>query len=76
MCNFTEDNATFSCEDTFETVSSNFEEDISIVISWFRASQMVDNPSKFQVLLGYEITSAKQSKIINEYGPDVRFPIL
>ena len=51
VCNFADDNTTFSCDDTFESVASNLEEDMSQAISWFKANQMVANPSEFQVML-------------------------
>ena len=49
MCNFADDNN--SCDDTFESLASNLEEDMSQAISWFKTNQMVANPSKFQVML-------------------------
>ena len=56
MCNFADDNTIFSCDDTFESVASNLEQDMSQAISWFKTNQMVANPSKFQaMLLGLEI---------------------
>ena len=51
MCNFADDNTIFSCNDTFECLASNLEEDMSQAISWFKSNQMVANPSKFQVML-------------------------
>ena len=51
MCNFADDNTIFPCDDTFENVTSNLEEDMSQGISWFKTNQMVANPSKFQVML-------------------------
>ena len=51
VCNFADDNTIFSCDDTFESVASNLEEDMSQAISWFKTNQMVANPSKFQVML-------------------------
>ena len=49
--NFADDNTIFSCDDTFESVASNLEQDMSQAISWFKTNQMVANPSKFQVML-------------------------
>ena len=51
MCNIAYYNTIFSCEDTFEAVASNLEEDMSIAISLFRNNQMAANPSKLQVIL-------------------------
>ena len=52
VCNLADDNTIFSCDDTFESVASNLEEeDMSQAISWFKTNQMVANPSKFQVML-------------------------
>ena len=51
VCNFADDNTIFSCDDTFESVASNLEEDMSQAISWFKTNQMVPNPSKFQDML-------------------------
>ena len=52
VCNFADDNAIFSCDDdTFESVASNLEEDLSQAISWFKANKMVVNQSKFLVML-------------------------
>ena len=50
--NFADDNAIFSCDDdTFESVASNLEEDLSQAISWFKANKMVVYQSKFLVML-------------------------
>ena len=51
VCNFADDNTIFSCDDNFENVASNLEEDMSQAISWFKTNHMVANPSKFQVML-------------------------
>ena len=51
MCNFADDNTIFSCDDTFESLASNLEQDMSQAISWFKTNQMVANPSKFKVML-------------------------
>ena len=51
VCNFADDNTIFSCDDTFESVASNLEQDMSQAISWFKTNPMVANPSKFQVML-------------------------
>ena len=51
VCNFADDNTIFSCDDTFESVASNLEQDMSQAISWFKTNQMVASPSKFQVML-------------------------
>ena len=51
VCNFADDNTIFSCDDTFESVASNLEEDMSQAISWFKTNQMVANLSKFHVML-------------------------
>ena len=51
VCNFADDNTIFSCDDTFESVASNREEDMSQAISWFKTNQMAANSSKFQVML-------------------------
>ena len=50
-CNFADDDTIPSCEETFESVASNLEEDMSRAISWLKTNQMVANPSKFQVML-------------------------
>ena len=51
VCNFPDDNTIFSCDDTFESVASNLEQDMSQAVSWFKTNQMVANLSKFQVML-------------------------
>ena len=51
VCNFADDNTISSCGDTFESVASNLEEDMSQAISWFKTNQIVSNPSKFKVTL-------------------------
>ena len=51
VCNFPDDNTIFSCDDTFESVASNLEQDMSQAVSWFKTNQMVANLSKFQVIL-------------------------
>ena len=51
VCNFADDKTIFSCDDTFDSVASNLEQDMSQAISWFKTNQMVANPSKFQVML-------------------------
>ena len=52
MCNFADHDTIFPCDDTFESVASKLEEDISQAILWLKTNQMVAaNTSKFQVML-------------------------
>ena len=36
LCNFADDDTIFSCDETFESVASNLEEDMSQAISCFK----------------------------------------
>ena len=47
VCNFADNNALFSCGNSFEVVASSLEEDMSKSMYWFEANQMVVNASKF-----------------------------
>ena len=51
VCKFSDDNGIYSCGDSFESVASDLEDDMSQAMSWFKTNQMVANPSKFQVML-------------------------
>ena len=51
VCNFADDNTIFACDETFESEASNLEEDMSHAISWFKSSQMIASPSKYQIML-------------------------
>ena len=51
MCNFADDNTFYSRGDSFESVTSNLEDDVPRAMSWFKTNKMVANPSKFQVAL-------------------------
>ena len=48
---FADDNTIYSFGDSFESVASNLEDDMSQAMSWFKTNQMVANPSKFHVML-------------------------
>ena len=43
VCDFADDNTIVSCDDTFESVASNLEEDLSQAISWFKTNQIHQN---------------------------------
>ena len=51
MCNFADENTKYSCGDSFDSVVSTIEDDMSQAISWFKAYYMVANSSEFQVML-------------------------
>ena len=51
LCNFADDNTIYSCADSLMQVISELQDDLPIVLSWFKANQLAANPSKFQMLV-------------------------
>ena len=51
ICNFADDNSLYSCCDSLTEVISNLKHDLPNVLSWFKANQLSENPSKFQMLV-------------------------
>ena len=51
LCNFVDDNTVYSCANSLADVISNLKYDLSAVLSWFKANQLVANPSKFQMIV-------------------------
>jgi hypothetical protein len=55
ICNFADDNSSYSCRDTIEEVIANLEDDMKIILNWFDINSMVANACKFQfMILGYK----------------------
>ena len=51
ICNFADDNTLYSSASCTKEVISSLTHDLSHVLSWFTANQLVANPHKFQMML-------------------------
>ena len=51
ICNFVDDNTLYSFGKKLDTVFSNLKYDLENVLSWFQASSLKANPSKFEFMI-------------------------
>ena len=51
ICNFADDNTIYSCASSTNEVIQNLQDDLKVVLSWFKENQMMANPGKFQFML-------------------------
>ena len=51
VCNFTDDNTIYSCEDRIEDILRSLKGDIKNALKWLKENQVVADPDKFQVIL-------------------------
>ena len=55
MCNFADDNSCYACEPTIDEVINKLEDDMKIILEWFKINSMVANAGKFQfIILGHK----------------------
>ena len=50
ICKFEDDNTIFSCGNELHEVVTALENDLSILLEWFKCNGMVVNPKKFQLM--------------------------
>ena len=50
LCNFADDNSIYKCDKSIEIVMASLKQDLSIIIDWLSANQLVANPAKFQMM--------------------------
>ena len=48
--NFADDNIIFSCENELHEIVTALENDLSILLEWFKCNGMIVNPKKFQLM--------------------------
>ena len=51
LCNFADDNTSYFCGESIETVASKIEGNLPKIITWFKNNLFVINPHKFQVIV-------------------------
>jgi hypothetical protein len=55
ICNFADDNSCYACEPTIDEVINKLEDDMKIILEWFKINSMVANAGKFQfIILGHK----------------------
>ena len=50
ICNFADDKTIYACEKELDTISFKLETETNRVTQWLKDNEMVDNPSKFQLM--------------------------
>ena len=55
ICNFADDNTCYACETNIDRVIIKLEDDMDIILKWFKTNSMVANAGKFQfIILGHK----------------------
>ena len=50
ICNFADNKTVYACEKELDTISFKLETETNRVTQWLKDNEMVDNPSKFQLM--------------------------
>ena len=59
ICNVTDYTTIYKCEKSIDTVIVNLEEDLQIILDWFKENGMYANPEAFQTLfLGFKSSNS------------------
>ena len=70
ICNFTDDNTIYSCNNNLQTIFKNLKHDMVNVLKWFKVNSMKASPQKFQfIILG---KSTRQTIILNTNNIKIR----